>query len=218
MTATPHCRCLPEVSAFLAASPLPGVIGGRDVQAAHGETMTTFDPGSKQPLAAVAAMQPEDVDRAVVRGQSGLRPVGLAPDDAQRARRAAASIGRRGGESPEPMLAQIESLDAGKVLGQAEGDVQNFIETLALLHRTGDSRPAPQPAGRGPPRGLDCPAAVGTVRFHFPLELSHSADRLEHFSGLGGGKHRGDQAGRGHAACRPFTWPGWPARWAFPTA
>ena len=28
------------------------------------------------------------------------------------------------------MVAQIESLDAGKVPAQAEGDVQNFVDTL----------------------------------------------------------------------------------------
>ena len=33
-------------------------------------------------------------------------------------------------EKRKPILAQIEALDAGKVLGQAEGDVQNFVDTL----------------------------------------------------------------------------------------
>ena len=33
-------------------------------------------------------------------------------------------------EKQKPIIAQIEALDAGKVLAQAAGDVQNFIDTM----------------------------------------------------------------------------------------
>ncbi len=33
-------------------------------------------------------------------------------------------------EKHKPIIAQIESLDAGKILGQAQGDVQNFVDTM----------------------------------------------------------------------------------------
>ena len=56
---------LPEAAAFLAGSPLPGVIGGRDVPATDGATFTTLDPGTGKPIAEVAAMKAADVDRAV---------------------------------------------------------------------------------------------------------------------------------------------------------
>ena len=46
---------LPEAAAFLAGSPLPGVIGGRDVPAMDGATFTTLDPGTGKPVAEVAA-------------------------------------------------------------------------------------------------------------------------------------------------------------------
>ncbi|MGD0899065.1 MAG: aldehyde dehydrogenase, partial [Thermoguttaceae bacterium] len=65
MTGKSHPHCLPEVGEFLDSGPLKGVIGGRDVESSHGETLTTLDPGSKEPLTTVYAMQPDDVDRAV---------------------------------------------------------------------------------------------------------------------------------------------------------
>ena len=56
---------LPEVRRFLALSPVPAVIGGRDVTAASGGTFRTYDPGSGALLAQVTALQTEDVDAAV---------------------------------------------------------------------------------------------------------------------------------------------------------
>jgi hypothetical protein len=53
MTSQPLLRCLAEVREFLGSGPLKGVIGGRDVESARGETLTTLDPGSKEPLATV---------------------------------------------------------------------------------------------------------------------------------------------------------------------
>ena len=50
-------HCLPEVREFLDSGPLKGVFGGRDVESSNGETLTTLDPGSKEPLATVYAMQ-----------------------------------------------------------------------------------------------------------------------------------------------------------------
>jgi aldehyde dehydrogenase (NAD+) len=91
--------------------------------------MTTFDPGSKQPLATVAAMQAEDVDRAVAAAAEAFDRSGwpqMTPNErGTLLHRLADAVEKR-----RAVLAQIESLDAGKVLGQAEGDVQNFIETL----------------------------------------------------------------------------------------
>jgi acyl-CoA reductase-like NAD-dependent aldehyde dehydrogenase len=58
-------EALPEIVEFLGSAPVKGLIGGLDTESAHGETLTTVDPGSQTPLATVYAMQPEDVDRAV---------------------------------------------------------------------------------------------------------------------------------------------------------
>ena len=120
---------LPEVAEFLAESPLPGVIGGGNVTASGGETFCTRDPGSGQPLAEVAALQPENVDRAVKTAQRAFDASGwsrLPPNErGVLLHRLADMVERR-----KPILAQIEALDAGKILAQAEWDVQNFVDTL----------------------------------------------------------------------------------------
>ncbi len=53
------------VAQFLAARTQRMLIGGEWVAAASGETFTTVDPATEQPLAMVAAGDKEDVDRAV---------------------------------------------------------------------------------------------------------------------------------------------------------
>jgi acyl-CoA reductase-like NAD-dependent aldehyde dehydrogenase len=119
---------LPQAREFLGSAPLKGVIGGQDAESAHGETFTTVDPGSKVPLATVYAMQPADVDlavkaaaRAFVSGWGQL----AANERGVLLHRLADAVEQR-----KPILAQIEALDAGKVLGQAEWDIQNFVDTL----------------------------------------------------------------------------------------
>jgi aldehyde dehydrogenase (NAD+) len=121
--------CLPEVTEFLDGSPLKAVIGGADVDASNGETLVTRDPGSQEPLAEVAAMQPDDVDRAVRAAAEAFAQTGwarLSPNDrGVLLHRFTDAVAER-----KKIIAQIESLDAGKVLAQAEGDVQNFIDSM----------------------------------------------------------------------------------------
>jgi len=120
---------LPEVRQFLQAGPLPGFVGGRDVVSSNGEVFVTCDPGSKQVLAEVHAMQPDDVDRAVQAAAEAFARSGWArmtPNDrGVLLHRLADAV-----EDRKAVMAQIEALDAGKLLAQAEGDVQNFVETL----------------------------------------------------------------------------------------
>jgi aldehyde dehydrogenase (NAD+) len=120
---------LPEVASFLAGGPLRAEIGGRSVASSNGEVFETWDPGSRTRLAEVYAMQPDDVDRAVAAAAEAFAHSGwatMAPNDrGVLLHRLADAVERR-----KKVVAQIESLDAGKVLAQAEGDVQNFIDTL----------------------------------------------------------------------------------------
>ncbi len=129
MARNPLPHCLPEVREFLESGPLHGVIGGKDVESSQGEILTTFDPGSKEPLATVYAMQPEDVDRAVQAAAKAFSDSGwaqMSPNErGVLLHRLADAVEKR-----KAILAQIEALDAGKVLNQAEGDVQNFVDTL----------------------------------------------------------------------------------------
>ena len=120
---------LPEVAAFLSGSPLPGVIGGQDVMASNGAVLCTRDPGTGQPLAEVAAMQPDDVDRAVRAAQQAFDTSGwpkLPPNERGVLLHRLADVV----EKRKNIFIQIEALDCGKIPAKTEWDVQNFIETL----------------------------------------------------------------------------------------
>ena len=129
MPATLQADVLPEVAAFLAQSPLPALIGGENVMSSNGELFATHDPGSGRRLAEVAAVQADDVDRAVRAAQRAFDTSGwpqMAPNErGALLHRLADAVARH-----KTIIAQIESLDAGKILGQAEWDVQNFIDTM----------------------------------------------------------------------------------------
>jgi acyl-CoA reductase-like NAD-dependent aldehyde dehydrogenase len=124
-----NATLMPEVKTFLESAPLGGVIGGQPGISSNRETFTTVDPGSKDVLAEVYALQPDDVDRAVsAAGEAFSHPdwLQLSPHDrGALLHRFTDEVERR-----KDILAQIESLDCGKVLAQAEGDVQNFIDTM----------------------------------------------------------------------------------------
>jgi aldehyde dehydrogenase (NAD+) len=120
---------MPEIDAFLAAGPLMAWIGGQRVASSNGEVFATVDPGSGRRLAEVYAMQPDDVDRAVCAAAVAFEESGwprMTPHErGALLHRLADAVERR-----RPILARLEALDAGKILAQAEGDVQNFADTL----------------------------------------------------------------------------------------
>jgi aldehyde dehydrogenase (NAD+) len=113
----------------LALGTLPGLptqhfIGGRFEPSAGGECLDVQDPGSGRLFAQVAAGTAEDVDRAVrsaraaVDGRSGPWRRAL-PAERGRVLQRAAGLIRAGAER----LAVVESLDSGKRLSEAHGDV-----------------------------------------------------------------------------------------------
>ncbi len=117
------------VDEFLSESPLKGFIGGEWVAAASGETFTTSDPGSGKPLAEVTSMADTDIDKAVAAADHAFKHSGWAEMAANERgvllHRLADAV-----EKHRPVFARLESLDAGKVLSQATGDIQNFIDTM----------------------------------------------------------------------------------------
>ncbi|MDM4013898.1 aldehyde dehydrogenase family protein [Roseiconus lacunae] len=118
---------LPEVETFLSQSPLQGFVGGKNFPNADGNLIATIDPGSGEKIADIHDLNASEIDRAV----------GIA-DAAFPAWAALSQQERRGillkladaVESRKSIIAQIEALDAGKIQGQAAGDVQNFVDTL----------------------------------------------------------------------------------------
>ena len=120
----------PEVAKFLSAQPLPMCIGGRRVEARSGKTFETFDPGEGRVLAKVAAGDAADVDAAVAAAQEAFRNRGWATmpvnDRAVILHRLADLITKHVDD-----LAQIESLDVGKPLGQLVGfEVPHTAQTF----------------------------------------------------------------------------------------
>jgi len=121
---------LPEVKGFLAAQPMRMFIGGEWVDAVGGGGFETRDPGNGSVLAAVAAGDAPDVDRAVQAAHTAFRKSGwasMAADDRAAVLHRLADLV----DKHRDILAQIESLDVGKPLAQASSfDVPNVAQTL----------------------------------------------------------------------------------------
>jgi acyl-CoA reductase-like NAD-dependent aldehyde dehydrogenase len=121
---------LPQVQAFLAQQPVPMFIGGEWVEGSAGKTFQTLDPGAGVPLATVAEGQAADIERAVAAAREAFRASSWATmpvkERAAYLHRLADLVDR-----DRHILVQIESLDVGKPLAQADGfDVPNVAQTL----------------------------------------------------------------------------------------
>jgi acyl-CoA reductase-like NAD-dependent aldehyde dehydrogenase len=119
----------PEVTDLLGRGPLGGIIAGASVPSSDGGVFTTADPGGGDVLAEVYAMQPDDVDRAVGAAADAFANTGWAKlSPHQRGamlHRLADAVEKR-----KRQIARLEALDCGKIGWQAEGDVQNFVDTM----------------------------------------------------------------------------------------
>lgn len=127
MSALATLSLLPEVEAFRADSPLPSFVGGQLYPAASGDVVPTIDPGSGEKIADVHDLSPAEVDQAVHVASDAFPAWSKLPEDERFGllRKLADAV-----EQDKAIIAQIESLDAGKIEAQAAGDVQNFVDTL----------------------------------------------------------------------------------------
>ena len=96
-------------------------IDGRWEPASTGEMVETYDPATGQVLAAVSAASPADVDRAVLAARKALDGPWRRVTPAQRSQMLyrVAGLLRRDAER----YARVESLDSGKPLREAKGDM-----------------------------------------------------------------------------------------------
>ncbi|MCM2371284.1 aldehyde dehydrogenase family protein [Aporhodopirellula aestuarii] len=127
MSVAATTRLLPEVEAFLSQSPFPSFVGGKNFPASSGKTVATTDPGSGEKIAEIHDLSPAEIDRAVSMAEAAF-PAWSSLSKADRSSillRLADAV-----EKHKPIIAQIEALDAGKIEAQAQGDVQNFVDTL----------------------------------------------------------------------------------------
>lgn len=119
-----------EVQKFISAKSLKMFIGGQWVDSLSGKTFETRDPGEGKTLATVAAGDSRDIDRAVDAARVAFRKSGWATmpanDRAVILHRLADLIDKH-----RDIIAQIESLDVGKPVGQATAfDVPHAAATL----------------------------------------------------------------------------------------
>lgn len=122
-------KLLPEVREFLSQGRFSGFAGGTDLRSSTGSGIDVNDPGSGEKIAEIDDLSAAEVNQAVE----------IANDAFRQASWAKIPAGERGAllhrladevERQKEVIAQIESLDAGKVESQAQGDVQNFVDTL----------------------------------------------------------------------------------------
>ncbi|HEX4412583.1 MAG TPA: aldehyde dehydrogenase family protein [Lacipirellulaceae bacterium] len=127
--ATVVSNLLPEVDAFLEKSLQRPLVGGKEADASDGSTFETHDPGSGDILATVPNFTAKDVDAAVAAAQKAFDKSGwatMAPNErGALLHRLADAVEKR-----SKIIAQIESLDAGKLEPHAQGDVAHFVATI----------------------------------------------------------------------------------------
>ena len=120
---------LPEVRSFLEDAPLKSFIGGEWVKTASGDTFQTVDPGSGQALTEVYAGDKTEIDQAVQAAQRAFDKSGWATMTTNERgvylHKLADAV-----EKSLPIMAQLESLDCGKIHEQAESDIGTFVSTL----------------------------------------------------------------------------------------
>jgi acyl-CoA reductase-like NAD-dependent aldehyde dehydrogenase len=112
---------------FVSAGPVGHWIGGEQVASAGGRSFETIDPATGEPICEVAHAGTEDVDRAVSAAQAALEPwAKLGPSKRAGAMYALAELIK----ANLPELAELESLDNGKPLAYAKGDVAASVNHL----------------------------------------------------------------------------------------
>jgi acyl-CoA reductase-like NAD-dependent aldehyde dehydrogenase len=127
--ATATAEALSESArAFIDRAPHKLVIGGELVESADGRTFETIDPATGEPICEVAHAGPEDVDRAVKTARAALEGPLRKINPAKRSglMYKLAELIKANGEE----LAELESLDNGKPLAHASGDIAASVNHL----------------------------------------------------------------------------------------
>lgn len=128
MSGTVHLLAEARVTGTLAGLPNRHYIGGAWHAPASGDRMETFDPGKGAAFASVAAGNAADVDAAVIAARAALRGDWRRLMPAERGRILARAATLIRGEAER--FAIVETLDAGKRLVEARGDVAGVARTF----------------------------------------------------------------------------------------
>src|SRR3990170_3399450 len=104
-------------------------IGGRWVEPSTGEYVHDVDPATNQPIAEVAAAGPEDSKAAVEAARAAFEGAEWRDMDSSKRGRLLFQLGQSVRDAFED-LATLESLDVGKPIREAKGDVAFAYKTL----------------------------------------------------------------------------------------
>jgi acyl-CoA reductase-like NAD-dependent aldehyde dehydrogenase len=118
----------PAAREFVERGPQRLVIGDERAEAADGRTFETIDPATGEPICEVALAGPEDVDRAVEAAEAALDgPLRkLSPSKRAGLMYGLAELIKANGDQ----LAELESLDNGKPVASARGDIAATVSHL----------------------------------------------------------------------------------------
>ncbi|MDQ3646249.1 MAG: aldehyde dehydrogenase family protein [Actinomycetota bacterium] len=119
---------LPEVTKFIEGRPKM-LIGGKPVDAVSGETFAVYDPSTGKTVTEVPRGRAEDVDAAVASAREAFedgRWSGLRPGKRTEVIYKLADLVKRNINE----LAQLESIDVGKPLKQASGEIWSVAEVF----------------------------------------------------------------------------------------
>src|SRR5215216_5039648 len=112
---------------FVDAAPQGHWIGGEQPPSADGRSFETIDPATGEPICEVAYAGAADVDRAVSAARAALGPWGrLSPSKRAGLMYSLAELIKANGSE----LAELESLDNGKPLAYAQGDMAAVVAHL----------------------------------------------------------------------------------------
>jgi acyl-CoA reductase-like NAD-dependent aldehyde dehydrogenase len=118
----------PAARAFVDGGPQRLLIGAERLEAAEGRTFQTIDPATGEPICEVAFAGPEDVARAAAAARTALEgPLRkVSPSKRAGLMYSLAELIKANGEQ----LAELESLDNGKPLAAAKGDIAASVSHL----------------------------------------------------------------------------------------
>ena len=135
MSVSTRAKLLSEVEAFLNQGVFPSFVGGQDLPSSNNTLISTVDPGSGTKLADIHDLEPELIDQAVDVANAAFPDWADTPQEVRSAilLKLADAV-----EERKEIIAQIEALDAGKIEAQAQGDVQNFVDTLRYFVKLSD--------------------------------------------------------------------------------
>ena len=118
----------PAAREFVKQGPQRLVVGDERLEAADGRAFETIDPATGEPICEVALAGPEDVERATAAARAALDgPLRkLNPSKRAGLMYSLAELIKANGEE----LAELESLDNGKPLAHAKGDIAATVNHL----------------------------------------------------------------------------------------